>query len=131
MINTLVIAIAKVRKWRISEVLIVALGSRLQLQSGLWRVGRHRGRGCSSARRLQRDAPAGLAFSPLIVTAIRAALPGFSRRWSPGEFYLAVFTAAAVVAIGVEQGILLRSHRRFLGTSATAIARTRWCWSRM
>jgi SulP family sulfate permease len=29
------------------------------------------------------------------------------RRESPGEFYLAVMTAAAVVAIGVEQGILL------------------------
>lgn len=29
------------------------------------------------------------------------------RRQSPGEFYLAVITAAAVVAIGVEQGILL------------------------
>jgi sulfate permease, SulP family len=29
------------------------------------------------------------------------------RRESPGEFYLAVVTAAAVVAIGVEQGILL------------------------
>jgi sulfate permease, SulP family len=29
------------------------------------------------------------------------------RRESPGEFYLAVLTAAAVVAIGVEQGILL------------------------
>ena len=29
------------------------------------------------------------------------------RRESPGEFYIAVFTAAAVVAIGVEQGILL------------------------
>ena len=29
------------------------------------------------------------------------------RRESPGEFYLAVITAAAVVAIGVEQGILL------------------------
>jgi SulP family sulfate permease len=28
-------------------------------------------------------------------------------RESPGEFYIAVFTAAAVVAIGVEQGILL------------------------
>jgi sulfate permease, SulP family len=28
-------------------------------------------------------------------------------RESPGEFYLAVFTAAAVVAIGVEQGILM------------------------
>jgi high affinity sulfate transporter 1 len=29
------------------------------------------------------------------------------RRESPGEFYIAVFTAAAVVVIGVEQGILL------------------------
>jgi sulfate permease, SulP family len=29
------------------------------------------------------------------------------RRESPGEFYIAVFTAAAVIAIGVEQGILL------------------------
>ena len=29
------------------------------------------------------------------------------RRESPGEFYLAVTTAAAVVAVGVEQGILL------------------------
>lgn len=29
------------------------------------------------------------------------------RRESPGEFYLAVFTAAAVVGIGVEEGILL------------------------
>src|SRR6202042_1969044 len=29
------------------------------------------------------------------------------RRQSPGEFYLAIGTAAAVVAIGVEQGILL------------------------
>ena len=29
------------------------------------------------------------------------------RRESPGEFYLAIITAAAVVAIGVEQGILL------------------------
>jgi high affinity sulfate transporter 1 len=29
------------------------------------------------------------------------------RRESPGEFYLAVFTAATVVALGVEQGILL------------------------
>jgi MFS superfamily sulfate permease-like transporter len=29
------------------------------------------------------------------------------RRESPGEFYLAVVTAAAVVAVGVEQGILL------------------------
>ena len=29
------------------------------------------------------------------------------RRESPGEFYLAVLTAAAVIAIGVEQGILL------------------------
>ena len=29
------------------------------------------------------------------------------RRESPGEFYITAFTAAAVVAIGVEQGILL------------------------
>ena len=29
------------------------------------------------------------------------------RRESPGEFYLAIATAATVVAIGVEQGILL------------------------
>jgi MFS superfamily sulfate permease-like transporter len=29
------------------------------------------------------------------------------RRESPGEFYLAIVTAAAVVAVGVEQGILL------------------------
>jgi MFS superfamily sulfate permease-like transporter len=29
------------------------------------------------------------------------------RRESPGEFYLAIMTAAAVIAIGVEQGILL------------------------
>jgi high affinity sulfate transporter 1 len=29
------------------------------------------------------------------------------RRESPGEFYLAIITAAAVVAVGVEQGILL------------------------
>ncbi len=29
------------------------------------------------------------------------------RRESPGEFYLAVVTAATVVAFGVEQGILL------------------------
>ena len=29
------------------------------------------------------------------------------RRESPGEFYLAVLTAAAVIAMNVEQGILL------------------------
>jgi MFS superfamily sulfate permease-like transporter len=29
------------------------------------------------------------------------------RRESPGEFYLAIVTAAVVVAIGIEQGILL------------------------
>jgi hypothetical protein len=33
-------------------------------------------------------------------------------RESPGEFYLSVVAAAAVVVIGVEQGILLRSHYR-------------------
>jgi SulP family sulfate permease len=42
----------------------------------------------------------------------------------PGEFYLAAITAAAVVAIGVEQGILLAMLCRFSGTCATVIART-------
>jgi high affinity sulfate transporter 1 len=43
-----------------------------------------------------------IAFGMVDVTALRDI-----RRESPGEFYLAVGTAAAVVAIGVEQGILL------------------------
>lgn len=43
-----------------------------------------------------------IAVGMIDVTALRDI-----RRESPGEFYLAVATAAAVVAIGVEQGILL------------------------
>ena len=43
-----------------------------------------------------------IAFGMIDVTSLRNI-----RRESPGEFYLAVVTAAAVVAIGVEQGILL------------------------
>jgi sulfate permease, SulP family len=43
-----------------------------------------------------------IAFGMIDVTGLRDI-----RRESPGEFYLAVVTAAAVVAIGVEQGILL------------------------
>ena len=43
-----------------------------------------------------------IAFGMIDVTSLRNL-----RRESPGEFYLAVVTAAAVVAIGVEQGILL------------------------
>jgi sulfate permease, SulP family len=43
-----------------------------------------------------------IAFGMIDVTGLRNI-----RRESPGEFYLAVVTAAAVVVIGVEQGILL------------------------
>jgi SulP family sulfate permease len=43
-----------------------------------------------------------IAVSMIDVTRLRAI-----RRESPGEFYLAVTTAATVVALGVEQGILL------------------------
>jgi sulfate permease, SulP family len=43
-----------------------------------------------------------IAVGMIDVSGLRAI-----RRESPGEFYLAVTTAAAVVAIGVEQGILL------------------------
>jgi SulP family sulfate permease len=43
-----------------------------------------------------------IAFGMIDLTGLRNI-----RRESPGEFYLAVVTAAAVVAIGVEQGILL------------------------
>jgi MFS superfamily sulfate permease-like transporter len=43
-----------------------------------------------------------IAFGMIDARRLRAI-----RRESPGEFYLAVVTAAAVVAIGVEQGILL------------------------
>ena len=47
-----------------------------------------------------------------------------SRRESPGEFYLAVVTAAAVVAIGVKQGILLAIALSLFRTCATVIGRT-------
>jgi SulP family sulfate permease len=43
-----------------------------------------------------------IAFGMIDLTGLRKI-----RRESPGEFYLAAVTAAAVVAIGVEQGILL------------------------
>jgi sulfate permease, SulP family len=43
-----------------------------------------------------------IAVGMIDVAALRAI-----RRESPGEFYLAVITAATVVAVGVEQGILL------------------------
>lgn len=43
-----------------------------------------------------------IAVNMIDVTGLRAI-----RRESPGEFYLAVFTAAAVVVIGVEWGILM------------------------
>jgi SulP family sulfate permease len=43
-----------------------------------------------------------IAVGMIDVSGLRAI-----RRESPGEFYLAITTAAAVVAIGVEQGILL------------------------
>jgi SulP family sulfate permease len=43
-----------------------------------------------------------IAFGMIDLTGLRKI-----RRESPGEFYLALVTAAAVVAIGVEQGILL------------------------
>jgi sulfate permease, SulP family len=43
-----------------------------------------------------------IAFGMIDVTALRDI-----RRESPGEFYLAAVTATAVVALGVEQGILL------------------------
>jgi sulfate permease, SulP family len=55
---------------------------------------------------LPRCVLAGIVFTIAVgmidVTALRDI-----RRESPGEFYLAIVTAAAVVAIGVEQGILL------------------------
>jgi sulfate permease, SulP family len=49
---------------------------------------------------------AGIVFT-IAVGMIDVASLRDIRRESPGEFYLAVATAAAVVAIGVEQGILL------------------------
>ena len=57
-----------------------------------------------------------IAFGMIDVTGLRNI-----RRESPGEFYLAVVTAAAVVVIGVEQGILLAIPFRFLGTCATGL----------
>ena len=55
---------------------------------------------------LPRCVLAGIVFTIAVgmidVTGLRAI-----RRESPGEFYLAVITSAAVVVIGVEQGILL------------------------
>jgi SulP family sulfate permease len=55
---------------------------------------------------LPRCVLAGIVFTIAVgminITALRDI-----RRESPGEFYLAIVTAAAVVAIGVEQGILL------------------------
>ena len=44
------------------------------------------------------------------------------RRESPGEFYLAVVTAAAVVAIGVEQGILTGDRSFALQACATQLS---------
>ena len=49
---------------------------------------------------------AGIVFT-IAVGMIDATALRDIRRESPGEFYLAITTAAAVVAIGVEQGILL------------------------
>jgi MFS superfamily sulfate permease-like transporter len=55
---------------------------------------------------LPRCVLAGIVFTIAVGMIDVAALRDI-RRESPGEFYLAVVTAAAVVAIGVEQGILL------------------------
>ena len=49
------------------------------------------------------------------------------RRESPGEFTLALVTAAAVALVGVEQGILLAIGLSLRATSGTAISRTRAC----
>ena len=49
------------------------------------------------------------------------------RRESPGEYLLALFTAAAVPAIGVERAFFSRSLSRLSNTSATATSRIRWC----
>ena len=53
------------------------------------------------------------------------------RRESPGELSVAVATAAAVVAIGVEQGILWRLPFPSLGTCATVIGPTLCCLRQM
>ena len=55
---------------------------------------------------LPRCVLAGIVF-PIAVNMIDIARLRAIRRESPGEFYLAVATAATVVALGVEQGILL------------------------
>jgi MFS superfamily sulfate permease-like transporter len=55
---------------------------------------------------LPRCVLAGIVFTIAVGMIDVAGLRGI-RRESPGEFYLAVVTTAAVVAIGVEQGILL------------------------
>jgi len=55
---------------------------------------------------LPRCVLAGIVFS-IAVGMIDVARLRAIRRESPGEFYLAVATAATVVALGVEQGILL------------------------
>jgi sulfate permease, SulP family len=55
---------------------------------------------------LPRCVLAAIVFS-IAVSMIDAARLRAIRRESPGEFYLAVTTAATVVALGVEQGILL------------------------
>jgi len=55
---------------------------------------------------LPRCVLAAVVFS-IAVSMIDAARLRAIRRESPGEFYLAVTTAATVVALGVEQGILL------------------------
>jgi MFS superfamily sulfate permease-like transporter len=49
----------------------------------------------------------GLAAANAAAAVSGAFVANGSRRESPGEFLLALFTAAAVPAIGVEQGILL------------------------
>lgn len=51
------------------------------------------------------------------------------RRESPGEYALAVFTAAVVVLVGVEQGILLAMCCRFCGLCGTAIVLTLGSWT--
>jgi sulfate permease, SulP family len=50
---------------------------------------------------------------------------------SPGEFYLAVFTAAAVVVIGVEQGILTAIALSLLRHVRHSYRPHRWCSPRM
>ena len=49
------------------------------------------------------------------------------RRESPGEFLLALFTAAAVRRSASSRAFCWRSFSRWSGTSVTATGRTRWC----